>query len=712
MKLRRLLLIVLIGLFSSSFAKDVPKSTAEKVAQNYYYQAVNNLQDVKVNYSDIKLNLAVEEKKNGSNTFYAFNVNHDKGFVLVSADDRVKPVLAYSFDGSFNKDNIHPGMEDMLEWYDYQINFAKTHNVKAKASASEQWTELLNYTPSRGIKNMRNVEPLMLVHYSQGHPYNLDCPADANAQNGHVPVGCVAVAMVQVMKYYDFPHNGTGSNGYTDLWNGYYGYQSADFANTYYNWEGMPLKGNGENGNLSQICYHAGVSVEMDYNTNGSGSSTQKAASALRDYFKYDHGVSYQEKSDYSETNYINMLKTQINSGQPMIYSGRPQSGAGHAWNCDGYMNNEFHMNWGWEGSGDGYFTLDNLLSQGTIGGAQYDFSYDQACIINIYPESNYPTDCSGLKTINASQGSFGDGSADEFYESNLNCHYKISPDCGNVIKLSFKQFELGSGDVINIYDGGSTSSSLLDSFDETNPPDGVMLRGSESDMLIEFITDGSSNGKGWYVDYDTDYCKSNMTYTAPGGAVEDGSGDCQYRKSTVCSYIIEPQGATNVTLDFLQFDLAGSIDFLKVYENSASGNLVATYDANNSPSQITVNSTKVFLQFYADSDNDVGDGWTLHYGTMVNVNDETLIRGVELYPNPAKDIVNLAFSLDEASEVKIRIHDITGRLLNKLSYDGVKGYQKVALNELVNLPEEQGVYIVEVIADGRKHTEKLNITK
>jgi len=201
------------------------------------------------------------------------------------------------------------------------------------------------------------------------------------------------------------------------------------------------------------------------------------------------------------------------------------------------------------------------------------------------------------------------------------------------------------------------------------------------------------------------------MTYTAPGGAVSDGSGSCQYDNSTVCTYIIEPQGASSVTLDFLEFDLAGSIDFLKVYENNTSGNLVGTFDANNVPTQLTVNASTAFLQFYADSD-DVGDGWTLHYGTMVNVNDETLIKGLELYPNPAKDVVNMAFSLDEAGKVDIKIHDITGRLLNKISYDAVKGYQEILLNEVMNLPEEQGVYIVELVYDGRKHTEKLNLTR
>lgn len=711
MKLRSILLIIITGMALTAFSGEVPRDEAAKVARNFYLQMVNNAESIEK--EDISLTND-DLSATDFNSFYAFNVNMDDGFVLVSKSDRVKPVLAYAFEGKFNADNMHPGQKGLLEWYNYQINFAIENKPKPVDGVAEKWQRYLNLKQKKQLKNFRTVSPLLRVSWNQDYPYNAMCPSAANGINGHCPVGCVATAMSQVMKHWNYPHQGEGTKWHYSYNNGGHGNIFKNFAAYNYNWKAMPLKANTLNDEVALINYHAGIAVEMYWTANGSGSNTSKVVSALSNHFRYDPAVNLIKKSDYaSESTYMNILKSQLNNGRPMVYSGNPSSGAGHAWNCDGYMSNEFHMNWGWGGSGDGYFTLDNLLSQGTIGGQQYNFKYDQKAVIDIYPETNFPEYCSGVKNINGFEGSFGDGSANKDYENNKDCFYKISHACASVVQLEFKEFDLGSGDVVHIYDGGSTSDSIIATYDAVNPPMAYStVTGQNETLLIQFITDGSGTGDGWYVSYTTETCKTNMAYKETSGTVNDGSGPCDYEKSTVCSYIIEPQGAQQVELNFTEFDLAGAMDYLKIYENDVSGNLLGTFDANNQPSTVIVNAPKAYLQFFADSDDSVGGGWTLNYNNTVSIADENnTLKGVKLYPNPASDVVNLSFNLENNSKVNFRLYDLVGRTVDESEYNGKAEYQEIELSRFINLPEK-GIYLLDINAGGNKITKKLILTK
>jgi hypothetical protein len=492
--------------------------------------------------------------------------------------------------------------------------------------------------------------------------------------------------------------------------NGGYGNITVNFAAQTYNWENMPLSGSGLNDDLALINFHAGVAVSMYWSADGSGAQTSSVPDALVNYFQYDPNASLERKNYYGDSEWKTLLRNQLDARLPMVYSGMPNSGAGHAWNCDGYMDDEFHMNWGWGGAGNGYYTLDNLVSSATPGGDDYNFIYDQEIVINMYPENNYPEYCSGSKTISGHQGAFGDGSADQNYENNSNCEYLISPTCGEIIQLNFEKFDLAAGDVIHVYDGATNSAPLLATFDQDNPPGTGSVRSNTAPMLIEFMTDGTGTADGWYLSFDSDYCKTNIEYTAPTGTVSDGSGECNYQKSTVCSWYIEPEGAEAIALDFTEFDLAGSYDYLDVYANDA-GNLVEKFDASNTPDQLVVDAPVVYLQFYADSDDDVGTGWTLNYELASGIEDAQTVTGVSVFPNPAEENVNLTFSLTKPSIVEVKVYNLLGETIGKTQIDGVQGYQKIKLNDEINLPDN-GIFLVDVLANGEKTTKKISLIK
>jgi hypothetical protein len=193
--------------------------------------------------------------------------------------------------------------------------------------------------------------------------------------------------MAQVMKYWNHPVQGTGFHSYNHP---NYGTLSANFGSTTYNWASMPNRLTSTNTAIATLMYHCGVSVDMNYGVRESGAQTLDVANALKTYFGYVNTLSGVRRSNYSETQWINLLKTELNANRPVQYAGTG-SGGGHSFVCDGYDNNDFfHFNWGWAGRSDGYFNV-NLLNPGAIGtgGGAGGFNASQRAIIGVQPNAN-----------------------------------------------------------------------------------------------------------------------------------------------------------------------------------------------------------------------------------------------------------------------------------------------------------------------------------
>ena len=306
-----------------------------------------------------------------------------QGFVVVSGDDLVTPVLAYSTEGPFVDGDLPINAAKWFESYEQQILEVMSTSATAAPEVTARWADMLDegvIAPSGD----RAVNPLCQATWDQPAPYNTLCP-------GGSLTGCVAVAMAQVMKYHNHPANGAGFHSYSAP---SYGTQSANFGATTYDWGSMP---NGSSNNaVATLMYHCGVSVDMQYSPNFSGAwvleshsptTDHNAQYAMKTYFGYGTDMQGVFRNNYSLTDWNNLMKGELDASRPIVYAGFGQGG-GHCFVLDGYDDNDFfHFNWGWSGSYNGFFAMDALNPDGQgSGGGSGAYNDNQEALINIHP--------------------------------------------------------------------------------------------------------------------------------------------------------------------------------------------------------------------------------------------------------------------------------------------------------------------------------------
>ena len=150
--------------------------------------------------------------RDGMPSVYVFNIDGG-GFVVVSAEEKVKPVLAYSEKGSFDADGMADGFRFTISKYQEDIDYVRKNNVEATADILEEWKLVESKGRITEAKN-KSVPYLLTSTWNQNYPYNSLCPEDTAGHGGHVYAGCVATAMSQVMNYWGHPAKGFGSYSY------------------------------------------------------------------------------------------------------------------------------------------------------------------------------------------------------------------------------------------------------------------------------------------------------------------------------------------------------------------------------------------------------------------------------------------------------------------------------------------------------------------
>lgn len=723
---RRILFIALflIGSIFSAFAGNVPLEKAKKVAENFYWQALNSFdKNIAKEISEIDLSHIETKNTNSQNSFYVFNVNKDNGFIIVSSHSYIKPILAYSFSSSFNSDYMSPGQQAILKYYNKSIEFAIKNNLHPDTEIIKQWGDLLSYKSGGQVKSMKSAGPLLgTIKWNQTWPYNSHCPRATGGTGGHVPVGCVATSMLQMMKYYNYPESGEGEIFHSSWANGGYGDYHINFSDYTYDWTAIPDRATGKyNEELGVVNLHGAVAVRVHWTPTGSASSTYRIAEALRNYFKYSPDLSLQRKDEYDEEDWKEMLRDQIDNNIPMVYSGFGTSSetgiptGGHAWNCDGYQGDDhFHMNWGWGGAGDGYYTLDNLISTATAGGSENNFDHSQQAIIDIFPREDFPKYCENKIVVTGWQGSFDDGSSILNYKPNTNCLYIIEPECGNIISLDFPRFDLADGDFVKVYEGVNTSGNLLATFDSQNHPEDQTITSHNGVICINFVTNSGSVAKGWKASYRVQYCQTNIPVTKSQGSFDDGSGVCEYENSTVCSWVIQPDGAESIDISFSEFDLGAQSHFVRIFKNSmASANTIETFDSSNPPTQtVSVPSGVAVVQFFAGS-GDVGQGWKINYSSVIsNIDENEIISDISLVPNPGDNNSHIIFNTERASKAKFSVFNILGEQIAIKDVYLNDGNNRIQINEIVDSVLESGVYFVNIYVDNQAFTNKFVVLK
>lgn len=377
------------SLVTEAFAKEVARQFNETV---YATGAKAKPRQRLVGDNAIKNNLVYTDK-NGRPALYVFNFEKDRGYVFVSADFNLRPVMAFVDNGEFKKENLPEGVQLWINTTIEHVEAVRDGKYDNRKEGSLAWnryikannvnTGVLNKPmpidpdPCNPIPPPSTVTagPLLPVTWGQGCTYNDLCNLNVNYTcfwcNSRPATGCVATAMAQVMRYHQFP------------------------AGTY-NYASMPAaSGNVE---VQRLMRDAGVSVNMNY-----GCSSGAFGSAIVPALKNTFGYGSANRWSYSTASGYGRVKNNISWGWPVLLEGQNIAGqSGHEWVCDGwsettyyiceggiysitYLN--FHMNWGWheDGAGNdfnGWFAFDNWF----IPGLNWNFQYNRYAITEIHP--------------------------------------------------------------------------------------------------------------------------------------------------------------------------------------------------------------------------------------------------------------------------------------------------------------------------------------
>ena len=561
--MKRLIVLLPFLVFSLFvFSQEVSKEEAMHIGERFYK---HKAMAFSIGKSDIVVNSEYLIKSlSGKESIYVFNYS-DGGFVLVSADRRAAPVLAYSFESEFDIDNIAPATQLWIDKYLEQYDLIVENDVVADERMVQMWDEIRDGS-LLDTKSVKGVDKLIETRWNQNSPYNYFCPAHPQGPGGRVYAGCVATAMAQVMKYWNYPETGRGTAEY--FWGDYI---SVDFSNVEYRWDEMSVMINSTSRDaIAELIYHCGVSVGMNYGYDGSGSSITNSFFALKQNFRYRAGVTEEDKYSYENDEWKFLLKEDLDKGHPILYRGTDDGGNGHAFVCDGYQDTSyFHFNWGWGGAADGFYYLDPI-------NPQMEFHLWQGALINLTP--NYAEYCKSM-VYNQLAWTFNDGSGPNYYFNNQNCDWLISLTDHDVefIKLNFVKFNTLPGDVLYLYEGNSDAGTLIGEFSANDIPTEIFVYSDE--VYFKFVTNSEGQSDGWEVMYETSVLGSDNVlssasvnvYPNPANDVLNISGvldSFEYQIVDLSGKLIV-SGNNNSRIDISE--LASGVYFAKIngeYEN------------------------------------------------------------------------------------------------------------------------------------------------
>jgi Peptidase C10 family/Spi protease inhibitor/Secretion system C-terminal sorting domain len=650
-------------------------------------------------------------------SYYVFNANSGHAFVMVSADDAIRPILAYSDEAAFDINKLSPAAKRWIGGYHHEAQAAIKNGVPAKPATQQSWAALTSGTHTTGAAaRTTNAGPLLSLTWNQSPYYNQYCPGSGDYQS---PTGCVATAMSQVMKFWNWPTTGTGNYQYLCYsYDGSPMLLNADFGNTSYDWSAMPDDISGSVPSVAQLMLHAGVSVDMYYDTTESGAyvleqqsyrRTQCTEYALKTYFHYKRslrglirngttytGVLTGNIDSIAESDWTNILRTELSAGRPIIYCGYGGLG-GHAWVCDGWESSDlFHFNWGWGGVGpNGYYTVDDLAPavMGIGSGGASNFNTDQGIIIGIEPDSFANTP--GSLQLSAHLNSVT--SIPMPYAS----PFSITTTVNNTASTAF------SGDICaEVFDTLNTGVGIIQTYPGVN-----IAAGASSDYT--FATSGllgmipmdyyhiqimyrPTGGTAWtpvanngvYVNYttadvmnDTDIALAadiNITSSLPattGGSV-----------SLTAQLLNQGYSAFNGTIQAIMINIATGVQYPVQSLPSQTIDSNGTVSLSFSNAAITAPNGLYALviqhqyggtgSFYTTSSDYYENPVLMRVGSDVSVGVQQLQAALDVYPVPAKGIVYVQPNGEAVQQ--LTIYDILGR--NVLSIAG-NGKQLMAVN-------------------------------
>ena len=763
MKKFTLLASLLMFVAMSYAANIVPVEDAMRASKNFLSERVGA---TKAGQLELVL-VNTEYSAEGVPVTYRFSVG-EKGFIIVSATDLANPVLAYSLESNYQ---ANTGAEIYNEMYTNSLSHL-INNPSDALPIRNSWDHYLasNFQPY-AVKGNPCVEPLVTTLWTQERYFNTNCPYNPAAEyneDSRAVVGCVALTMANILYYYRYPEHGNGIVSYIPREYDHtthellytYPVQTVNYGQATYDFNAMANSLDAYDGELAKLLYHCGVSVLMSYGSvanAGSGSQSEYALSALQSHYFFSNEAQFQNQSDVVPNDSLIYLwedkaKAELDQHRPLFFSGtsNKEGVGGHAWIVDGYTTignaTYFHVNWGWEGSSNGYYLINKQTSA-----SSGVFSVDNSMMLKLMPDSAaIVKPAESFTRVTASFGTISDGAGNMKYAQNSNRRWVLACPDATSYELKFSKLKVKNGDTVFVYNGGTETSGIKRKYSgdylmaacndyqnlgdsihadyQGQPlPDAVTVN-ADSVLIVFTSTANSETDYGFVLDYAVkSYNKtacSSKVYTDQHIILTDkpnnDTGDDTYRASSVCEYTLNLKFTNQLVYVFNKFDLKEG-DFVDIYNqknlSATSKELVAHYDMNNLPTSvytydaplfnITGDLSSKFIIRFASDNMFQGTGFELEYygiSNSINQFDDTEIN---VYPNPATSFLNVEVISDEAQQFNASVVDMMGKTVyvDQLNHAGGTGMYKIDVNNLA-----KGVYFLHLNSENGSTVQKIVI--
>ena len=393
---RQLLLFVLVLMTAGVWAQQISEEQARDRALKY----LSNNAPAKTRGLNVGMDRKTVTAKTDAKSIYAFNLDGG-GYVIASGDSRALPVLGYSPTGSIDWDRMPDNMRAWLKSYDQAM---------ATLGNTKEFTDGVSRHGQTTRSPHEAIGPLLKTLWYQAEPYWNDVPpydgANPDWKGQPSYTGCVATAMAMVMNYYQWPKEACTEIPAYDITTAHENVEKVWHIDalppTTFDWDNMldnyvtpeGIIGTPEQQKaVAKLMRYCGQGVKMKYSPQVSLAYVQSVAEALVKYFGYQNTAQDCHRICYSIDGWEDLIYSELVNGRPVLYAGDSDDG-GHAFVCDGYDGNGlFHINWGWGGYGDAYFSLSvlnpyNNTSAGA-GSSGIGFCISHEAVIGIQPDKD-----------------------------------------------------------------------------------------------------------------------------------------------------------------------------------------------------------------------------------------------------------------------------------------------------------------------------------
>lgn len=366
--LLNLLFFLIICPIVSAQKKQVSRAEAIHVARSWIHN----------NYPQLSSEGALSYSINNHGDTLLFEYATDSVSIILSGHKGCRPILArQKFQGSLlsQRDSLPGGVQFFLDSYREEINACFEDGTRNEGYEHE-W-DILTNTVQEPQRIIYIVRPLVKTHWGQSlsndfidtFAYNYYIRPGINCN--HCVVGCGAVAMAQVMNYWQYPIVRKSSRQFD--WCNMTNYLST--TDYYYEKEKKAI---------AYLMFICAEFVSDSFTCSETFSKMRDIRDRLIDW-DYNSNIAYKKKQNYSSSNWEMMIKNDLDNNLPIIYRGE---GSGkHIFVCDGYSNDGlFHFNWGSVNVDPGDFALSAITPSNFNN--QFDFTNKQEALFKIKPNT------------------------------------------------------------------------------------------------------------------------------------------------------------------------------------------------------------------------------------------------------------------------------------------------------------------------------------